>query len=69
MACPPCALPPPPLAAYSPCRFGVTSHYVWQHVDQLAVNLVMCVILVIAKLPEMMGVRLIGKKKQTKRVE
>ncbi len=32
-------------------------------------NLVVCVVLVIAKLPEMMGVRLLGLKKSVKRVE
>ena len=49
-------------------RFGITSHYVWQHIGQLALNLVVCVVLVIAKLPEMMGVRLLGKK-ASKRAE
>ena len=49
-------------------RFMVTMHYVWHFYTQMVVNIVVCVVLLVAKLPEMMGVRLLGKKKSTSKL-
>ncbi len=52
---------------FVPHSFLLASHYTNYDLPQLAINFVVCTILVIAKLPEMMGVRLIGKKPTPKK--
>ena len=37
-------------------------HYVWHFYTQMVVNVIACAVMLIAKLPEMMGVRLLGRK-------
>ncbi len=46
-------------------RFLVTTHYVGHLYTQMIVNIIVCIVLLIAKLPEMMGVRLMGRKTPT----
>lgn len=50
----------------SPRRFLLVSHATEYDLPQLVVNLITCGVLVVAKLPEMMFVRILGRKPEAK---